>query len=425
MEDQTVECVSRWFLPTSSSLILMLTMLTAPSPAPAAPNPSRFGDVFPIMGWVGPPGHEQTLERYREMAAAGLTVSLHHPLKKLALAKQAGLLAIVSDGRIRQALGTDDKDTIRRVLDEVVAECKGHPEVVGFGLRDEPSAGYFPNLARVSTHLAQRVPGCFPYINLFPNYASAKQLGTETYEAHVRQFISVVQPPVVSYDHYPCVARTWRSNYYENLEIVRRCTLDKGLPFWAFALVTPHGSYRDPTEAEIRLQVNSNLVYGATGLAYFCYWTPGPSRTWDWDSAIIRRDGARTEHFGQVKRVNARVQALGKVLLKCTSTNVYHTKPLPLATSPLPADSPIRCTKADLPLVFGFFTHSDGAEYVMILNRDYAHNVRSSLQLVGIQRLDEVAPLDWIWTGDGKPDEKGVLPFRLYAGDARLFKIIR
>ena len=404
-------------------VLLGFLLLVAPSVLQAAANPSRFGDVFPIMGWVGPPGHEQTIARYREMAEAGLTVSLHHPLKKLSLAKEAGLLAIVSDGRIWQALKSADQSTIQRLLDEVVAECEGHPEVTGFGLKDEPGAGFFPNLARVSKHFRQKVPGCFPYINLLPNYANAKQLGTDTYEAHVRQFISVVEPPVISFDHYPCISRKWRSNYYENLEIVRRCTLDAGLPFWAFALVTPHGSYHDPTEAEIRLQVYSDLVYGAKGLCYFCYWTPGPSH-WNWDSAIIRRDGVRTEHFEQVRRVNARVRAMGKVLLKCTSVDVYHTPPLPAGTSPLPAGSPIRCT-AKVPLIFGFFTHRDGDEYVMIVNRDYAHNVRSALKLTGIQRLQEVAPLDWIWTGDGKPDEKGVLPLRLYAGDARLFKVAR
>ena len=61
----------------------------------------------------------------------------------------------------------------------------------------------------------------------------------------------------------------------------------------------------------------SDLVYGAKGLCYFCYWTPGPSH-WDWDRAIIRRDGVRTEHFEQVRRVNARVRAMRKVLLECT-----------------------------------------------------------------------------------------------------------
>ena len=408
-------------LAMSCTLSMGMAMFAA---LPAAPNPARFGDVFPIMGWVGPPGPEQTLERYREMAEAGLTVSLHHPLAKLALAKEAGLLAIVSDGRIGQALATDDPARIGQLLDEVVAACAGHPEVVGFGLRDEPGADAFPSLARVSQYLDEKVPGCFPYINLFPNYASPQQLGTDTYEDHVRQFVSVVRPPVLSYDHYPCVARTWRANYYENLEIVRRCTLESKLPFWAFALTTPHGSYRDPTEAEIRLQVYSNLVYGATGLAYFCYWTPGPSETWDWDSAIIRRDGTRTEHFEQVRRINARVQALGKVLLKCTSTNVCHTAPLPAGTNALPPDSPVRCP-ANLPLVFGFFAHRDGGEYVMILNRDYAHNVRSSLALKGVRQLVEVAPLDWIWNGDGKPDARGLLPFRLRAGEARLFRMLR
>ena len=102
--------------------------------------------------------------------------------------------------------------------------------------------------------------------------------------------------------------------------------------------------------------------------------------------------------------------------------DVYHTPPLPAGTSPLPDDSSIRCL-AKRPLIFGFFTHCNGDEYVMIVNRDHAHNVRSALKLTGIQRLQEVAPLDWLWTWNGKPDKEGILPLRLYAGDARLFKV--
>ena len=411
-------------LPGLKALPAAVMVAMAAHSLEAGSNPSRFGDTFPIMGWVGPPAQEQTLERYREMAEAGLTVSLHHPLSKLELAEQAGLLAIVSDGRIHKALATDDPAEIKRLLDGVVAECRDRPAVVGFGLRDEPSAGFFPNLARVSSGLLQAVPGCFPYVNLFPNYANAQQLGTDTYDAHVAEFIKVVAPSVISYDHYPPVGRSWRGNYYENLEIVRRQALAADLPFWAFCLTTPHGSYRDPTEAEIRLQVYSDLVYGAKGFCYFCYWTPGPSKTWDWDSAIIRHDGVRTEHFEQVRRVNARVREMGPVLLKCESTDVFHTDELPAGTRKLPEDSPVRCL-GKVPLVYGFFRHQDGSEYVMIVNRDYAHNVRSRLKLEGIARLEEIAPLDWIWSGDGTPAEDGTLSFRLYAGDARLFKIVR
>jgi len=419
----------RLFLAGQGSALLLrlptvLLALTAGHALAGGSNPAAFGDVSPIMGWVGPPGGEQTLARYREMAEAGLTVSLHHPADKVDLARDAGLLAILSDGRIEHALQQADPAEVRQTLAGLSPEFGANPTVVGFGLRDEPTASYFPNLARVSRQLLADMPGRFPYINLLPNYANSQQLGTDTYEAHVRTFIEMVSPPVISFDHYPPVGTGWRANYYENFEIVRRVTLEAKLPFWAFCLTTPHGGYRDPTEAEIRLQVYSDLVYGAKGLCYFCYWTPGPSATWDWDSAIIRVDGVHTEHFEQVKRVNARVREMGKVLLKCTSTEVYHTGDLPQATRGLPAASPVRCI-ANLPLIFGFFAHDDGSEYVMVVNRDYAHNVRSKLQLKGIARLHEVAPLEWIWSGDGRPDDKGMLPFRLLAGDARLFRIER
>ena len=85
---------------------------------------------------------------------------------------------------------------------------------------------------------------------------------------------------MVSFDHYPVISdgkgpASLRGEWYENLEIVSAAARKAGKPMWAFALSVPHSSYPAPTPAHLRLQVFSNLAYGAQVIQYFTYWTPG------------------------------------------------------------------------------------------------------------------------------------------------------
>ena len=121
-------------------------------------------------------------------------------------------------------------------------------------------------------------PGRLAYINLFPNYAPPSALGTDTYDEHVAQFCEMVRPDVLSMDHYPrfkpSVDRRARDGYCENLATMRKYALEHDIPFWNFFNIMPYGPHTDPTEAQLRWQINASLTYGAKGVLYFCYYTP-------------------------------------------------------------------------------------------------------------------------------------------------------
>ena len=111
-----------------------------------------------------------------------------------------------------------------------------------------------------------------PYINLFPTYASSKQLGNPTYADHLESFMRTVRPAVLSYDHYSLMKDgTDRKDYFENLSLIREAGLRWGVPPWNIILSIPHFGYRDPTEAEMRWQVYTSLAYGMKGILYFTY----------------------------------------------------------------------------------------------------------------------------------------------------------
>src|SRR3954454_3424969 len=142
---------------------------------------------FPIMAWDGVPNDLAVLKKMHD---CGLTVAGFAPPAALDKCQAAGLKAIVSDNRVG---GYDwqhvDPKIARKQVAELIHEVRKHPAVYGYYLRDEPRASFFPGLAAVSTVVKQLHTGAWPYINLFPNYADAGQLGAKSYDDYVEKFI--------------------------------------------------------------------------------------------------------------------------------------------------------------------------------------------------------------------------------------------
>jgi len=109
-----------------------------------------------------------------------------------------------------------------------------------------------------------------------------------------------------------------------------------GLPFWAFALAIAHTPYPIPTIAELRLQMFSNLAYGAQTLQYFTYWHPGDDTPWDFHDSPINLDGSRTIVYDRIKSVNQEIHSLSGVFLGAELVSVWHTgSQIPDGTRPL------------------------------------------------------------------------------------------
>jgi hypothetical protein len=117
-------------------------------------------------------------------------------------------------------------------------------------LRDEPNAADFAGLRQRVDAIRAARPGRFGYINLYPDYANAAQLGTPTYDEHVARFVKEVGTDVLSMDHYPMLqpGADGRDGYCRNLEAMRKYSLQEGIPFWNFFNTMPFGPHFDPTE---------------------------------------------------------------------------------------------------------------------------------------------------------------------------------
>jgi hypothetical protein len=299
---------------------------------------------IPILAWYGPPS---TAPKLKEMAEAGFTISFDNrftdaqsALAGLDAAQQAGVKLLVSCPQLQ----SDPRAT--------AAKLKPHPALAGYFVRDEPDASLFKGLADWVGKIQQADPDHFCYLNLFPNYATPGQLGSPTYQQHVDDFLKTVPVPFVSFDHYPVTQDgsappTLRPMWYENLEIISAASRKANLPFWAFALSIRHYNYPTPTVPQLRVQVFSDLAYGAQAIQYFTYWQVGGNDP-PFTEAPVAMDGKRTAVYDRVKQVNAEIQGLAAVFAGSKVLSVEHTgASIPQGTRKYQPLSPVASLRAD------------------------------------------------------------------------------
>ncbi|MFM7187830.1 MAG: hypothetical protein ACKO14_08425 [Armatimonadota bacterium] len=373
---------------------------------------------FAIGYWVEPPFDKAAFRRYREVADCGINLVL-------------------------SGFGGAPKDKFLPILkrfglDAILMHPSGSPEtwpadknIIGYGLVDEPSSIRFNELKILADTVRAARPGTIPFVNLFPNYATPTQLGSPDYATHVADFIRVYQPDILCMDNYPIFKpdRDTRALYIDNLAIFRKQSLAAGIPFWNFFNIMPYGPHTDPTEAQVRWQVNASLVYGAKGLLYFCYFTPGGDE-FPKGGAIIGQDGLKTHHYGQAQRINKTLRHYGRVLMDCTSTDVAQIMPGDTPSEKL-RQSAIRDIKRDRvdpphDYLVGTFRHTSGRRAVILMNNRFAYSAWPTVEfdVRSGQRVVEIDPQSGreVPVQDASPAMDGV-QIPLFDGGARLFLI--
>jgi hypothetical protein len=333
-------------------------------------TPQRLNSkaTIPTLAWMGVPQELAKADRFREMKEAGISISftgfsnLDAAVAGLDEAEKGGATILVS---------------CPEILNQPEAAAKrlmSHPALFGYFLGDEPGAGAFPGLGAITKRIAAVDPKHPCYENLYPNYAPTSALQTKDYPEHLAQYLEKVPTPFLSFDFYPIQTSKHglvvRPLWYENLEQVAAATTKAKRPFWAFALSTQHFAYPQATVPQLRLQLFSNLAYGAQGLEYFTYWQPGEKIFVD---APIDRMGNRTVVYDRIKQVNAEVQGLAGVFLGSHVVAVGHTgETIPQGTRRYEPQPPVKSVSTGGGgAVVSLLEGGDGARrFLVVVNRD-------------------------------------------------------
>jgi hypothetical protein len=383
-------------------------------------------DDFVLSFWCAPPAGEDINRRYAEVAECGFNYAMYpcsgrNSQAILDACQKNKLKYIVSDSRVLTYAPNDA--AFKTNLDALISAYSQHPAYGGFLLVDEPDHSMFAHLGAVHQYMLEKEPKSSPLINLLPNYAPEAAFGG-TYEQYVDNFATTVKPRMLCFDHYGLMSDgTLRPIYFENLEVMRRQSLKHGIPFGFIFQLTAHGSYRDPTEEELRWQVNTGLAYGAKALFYFTYWTPTADPLFKDSVGIIDARGKRSPHYERVKRINKDINTWAPTLMKLKSLSVYHIGELPSGTHG-PVKDPLVRASGKGNFIISEFKHEDGSEWIMVMNRGMREAGDIVLQLdPAMQSVEELSLSEGKLVSAKVSDHR--LALQLPAGSAKLFKLGR
>ena len=296
-----------------------------------------MGAELPILGWYGIPEDKVTVERYQEARQAGFTALMQRASNA---EKMRGFLDLAQSAGIKLSVLLPEFE--EEGLETAVAMLKDHPALLMWHVKDEPKYTDFEKVANTIRRI-EAADGRHPcYVNHIAD--ASVSMGVPDYAAYMERVLREFRPRLISADFYPCrLADTARSlpyrdtdnevyvcpTWYRQLEYLSGLARREKLPLALFACDVAHDVvdyvYPVPTVAMLRLQMYSNLAYGARMLQYFTYWNPYSKTPLKFHESIIREDGTRSPVYDRVRVVNRELQARAFVFMDAELVSVSHT----------------------------------------------------------------------------------------------------
>lgn len=383
-----------------SLILLTLLLHTATSMA---------GNSMPIIAYMGVPNNKSTDAAFKDFRECGFDVSLYG---------YSSLDQLITACRVAARHGVlvlGHCPETHKQPEYAARQLMKEEGFFGYVLQDEPSADRFRELQKEITRLKSVDKShCF-YINILPYYTDwiLKLTKTKTYMEYVRM-ASATDCQQISFDYYPIEHKGLRVDWYYNLEMIRDESMRTGKPFWGFVLSVPHATYPQPTMGSLRLQIYANLAYGAQAIQYFTYWTPQPTKEYDYHNGPITAAGKKTSTYSLVQKMNRELRPIADLFYKARVTSVNHighkSKGTTLLSTMPKGIHELKCSGLNGAIVSQF--SKAGRQYVAIVNKDYLSPITLSIKTdSGVVRVKK-----------DMTTEKPATKYKIGAGDILLFR---
>ena len=291
---------------------------------------------MPVIAFLGVPDWRTAEEHFRTFSECGFTVSLY-PYPSLDLlvkaCRYADKYGVKVLGRCPEMV-SNPTHTANTLMKE--------NGFFGYYMQDEPNTPELLERQKEIKPLKDIDSTHVFYINLHPYYHESwiePTLKVKTYPEYLKA-ASATACKQLSFDFYPIMTSGIRPTWYHNLEMIRQESIASGKPFWGFVLsvshdvpFTPDTYYPIPTMGALRLQVYSNLAYGAQAIQYFTYWNPKEGEGFHYHDAPISRDGKKTATYALVQKMNQELKKVAKLFYGAKVRSVHHLGAIPEGTT--------------------------------------------------------------------------------------------
>jgi hypothetical protein len=382
---------------------LVLTLCAAMAAVGAPPAKPLPPLTFPITGWWGPPPTPVDYSAYREAGFTTVQIAADpEHAHAVELAAGHGLYVLLLYPQQTQTSP-----------DDWVAYARLHPNVVGWLIGNAVGPERFPEMRRLIRSLRTRSTAHASFATL------AGYRDDPTWQDGAMSLLNAGMGGIT------CQRFTLfednkndEAGFFENLEGMRRLSLDSGKAFAGMIQVTQHGPFRRASDSDMRMQAYSALAAGATGLVYFTYWGPAeaeraPGGNFEgWGPSMVEQETRRKLYgWDMAAAINREVHTLAPILTTLKSEGLYSVGNVAGPLLALPGNAgPITRMSAERALI-GFLSHEDSTAYALVVNLRHgdkrsAVTTKSTMQIqvrndvarvVEIDRLnryDKPIPLD-------------------------------
>lgn len=394
---------------TGSLLVWIAAVLALAVAVTAAPTQDKYdyhgfryksaeikplaAEEFLLMPWGWTAGNAEVLKDIKD---CGFNMAGFVAPEFVKTVQKAGLKCFVDDPSVSSHLWSADMTDVEvaKRVDAMTAKFRENPAVYGYYIMDEPTAGLFPNLARWADAVRKSDPKATPYINLLP--MGAQGPGSKDYEDYIEQYVKVLRPTYISYDHYTLSdAGTVSPTLYMNLEIMRKVSMKHRIPFWNIVLANSHFRYAEVTQGGLNLQVYSTLAYGGRGISYFTYFAP---LIGNYRNAAVDQFLHKTQTWDMMRLINLQIHQLAPTYLKLKSVNVFHNQEVPDTCKGMDSSKFLSEVSGGSFLI-GEFEGQDGTPFVMLVNKD----IRTSTGFHVKFKTEGTIMMTSPYTGETKP----------------------
>jgi hypothetical protein len=367
---------------------------------------------------------------------------LNDSVERLEEAKKNGLRVVLGHELINP---TSLKDPAKfKKLDNLIEKVKKYRNLEGYFITDEPTENKLDNYVELVSYLRKKDPSKLMYFNMPPTFALKEQSGISleqltrrnikyprhlhrvgennkvvmSYLSYLKKFLNVINPDVISYDHYPFFGSANSTEYFLNLALISQAAKESRKPFLNIIQASRYLKvWRLPTVKEMRFQIYTTLAYGGKGISYFIYWGNA-------EQEALYRDGKSSPLANNMATINLELQKIGSTLMSLDFQGVYHAAPLPYGGQGIPQKSPVKIL-SESDILISLFGKGKKNNVFLIANRSYIEkqNVQLGLEIDGglIQELNRKTGK---WVSIEKLNTNRKFSLTLNAGDGRLFRVI-
>ena len=312
----------------------------------------------------------------------------------------------------------------------------------GHNIWDEPTKANFDTIELELEVFQDRYPNGEAefYSNLFPLYAKPEQLGFDSFEEYVEQYCKQVVSKIkhhrsLSCDSYPLIHNESRdvnhllAGHLVSLNTIARAAKKYDADAYFFIQDMDFGKgRRAPLQADFCLQVNAAFAFGIRGIQHFTYQTPQDEPGGEFlegQTALVDRDGTRTERWEYARQINREIAAFDHVYLSFAWNGVMPVRgeeqndagdDFAMLKGALKEHSRIQSAVCGQDTLIGTFTDENGYDGFMVTPyRETTDNVTTQVELQFNQADSAI-----VWQkGERKIEslQNGKLKLSIQAGD--------